>query len=707
MRTHSTCFRFAFAAALAFFCVGSSSEAAQIVVTCVGDSITAGYGLSNPGTQSYPAQLQTLLGSGYTVINDGASGSTVLKVSDNSFWSSSYSSWAYTNSMNSNPNIVVMMFGANDSKSWNWNAANFNSDYRALIAQYTNLPTHPKVFVCYTTPMFMPTAFGTTFDPVFIENTVEPAIGIISTQAGLQLIDNDMILIDRPDLFQDGVHPTVTGAGIVAQRVANALLGLTPTNLTTAAITSSGTPSVYGAPVTYTVTLTSSAGTVTGAVIFAANNVPFSTNTLSGGTASVTNSLLPIGANVVAAQYVSQGKYLGSTHSLYQTVLDPAAPTLTDLGGSTPVHGPNDIFQLSTSGDTTWPDGINYFSNNNPDVGQTFTTGANALNLVSVAIKTAGLNNGGGYGSPSSTPTYYLRIYSMSGSTATLVNTFSATNPGFTDGDWLKWSGLNVPLATNKTYAYSFGIPGGGGWAALAVAGNNTYAGGEIAVIPTSGGTITSGGSHSFDATFVLGLVSNTPPVLAAITNRTVNVGQTVAFTASATDTDSPAQTLTFALLSGATNATLNTNSGAFSFRPLVTQANSTNNFTLKVSDNGSPVLSTTQNFFIVVNPLTSAGIGNVSVVGKQLSFQISGQSGPDYTVETSTNLSQWSTILTTNSPQLPFTWIDTNSAAASQRFYRVKLGPLSHSRKTAGAFAFAGRRQVHTHCQRRRCEIC
>ena len=82
---------------------------------------------------------------------------------------------------------------------------------------------------------------------------------------------------------------------------------------------------------------------------------------------------------------------------------------------------------------------------------------------------------------------------------------------------------------------------------------------------------------------------TNTPPVLAAITNRTVNVGQTVAFTASATDTDSPPQTLTFALLAGATNATLNTNSGAFSFRPLVTQANSTNDFTLQVSDNGTP----------------------------------------------------------------------------------------------------------------------
>ena len=127
------------------------------------------------------------------------------------------------------------------------------------------------------------------------------------------------------------------------------------------------------------------------------------------------------------------------------------------------------------------------------------------MKLVSVAIKTAGLNTGGGYGTPASTPTYYLSIYSMSGSTATLLVTVSAPNPGFTDGDWLKWSGLNVPLATNQTYAFSFGRqPSGGGYAALAVA-TNAYAGGEIAIIPISGGTITTGSSHKFDAVFDLG----------------------------------------------------------------------------------------------------------------------------------------------------------------------------------------------------------
>jgi hypothetical protein len=168
---------------------------------------------------------------------------------------------------------------------------------------------------------------------------------------------------------------------------------------------------------------------------------------------------------------------------------------------------------------------------------------------------------------------------------------------------------------------------------------------------------------------------TNTPPVLAAISNRTVNVGKTVAFTASATDTDTPPQTLTFTLLAGATNATLNTNSGAFSFRPLVTQANSTNSFTLQVSDNGTQSMSATQTFSVIVNPLSAPGIGNISAAGGQFSFSVSGQSGPDYAIETSTNLAQWSNVFITNSPALPFNWADavTNSP---QRYYRIKLGP-------------------------------
>ncbi len=171
--------------------------------------------------------------------------------------------------------------------------------------------------------------------------------------------------------------------------------------------------------------------------------------------------------------------------------------------------------------------------------------------------------------------------------------------------------------------------------------------------------------------------VSNTPPVLAAIGSQTVNVGQTVSFTASATDTDQPPQILTFSLLSGSASATLNANSGAFAWRPAVTDANTTNTFALKVADNGSPILSATQSFTITVNPLTQPTAASIVVNNGKLGFQVSGQAGPDYAVQSSSNLlGGWSTLFITNSPTMPFSWTDTNPATLPALFYRIKTGP-------------------------------
>ncbi len=168
----------------------------------------------------------------------------------------------------------------------------------------------------------------------------------------------------------------------------------------------------------------------------------------------------------------------------------------------------------------------------------------------------------------------------------------------------------------------------------------------------------------------------NTAPTLAPISNQTVNVGQTVAFTASATDTDQPPQTLTFSLLSAPASATLNTNTGAFSWRPSVSNANTVNPISLMVADSGSPSLSATQSFTITVNPLTLPTVSSVVWNNGQLGFQVSGQTGPDYAVQASADLMNWSTLLITNSPPMPFSWTDTNAATLPAQFFRIKVGP-------------------------------
>jgi endoglucanase len=169
----------------------------------------------------------------------------------------------------------------------------------------------------------------------------------------------------------------------------------------------------------------------------------------------------------------------------------------------------------------------------------------------------------------------------------------------------------------------------------------------------------------------------NTPPALNPLTDSVVNPGQTVAFTASAMDTDTPSQTLTFSLLNPPAYAAIDPSTGHFSWRPHMTQADSTNVITVKVTDNGFPSMSATQSCVVTVNPIVSPTLSSVSFAGDQLTVSIGGLVGPDYTLFASTNLVDWEAVLVTNSPAvLPFTWTDPNPGSLPTRFYRANIGP-------------------------------
>jgi O-glycosyl hydrolase len=88
-------------------------------------------------------------------------------------------------------------------------------------------------------------------------------------------------------------------------------------------LASSVNPSPYGGGVTFTATVQTNgaiAGDATGQVVFASASGPFSTNAMSGGSAtsaSITN--LPVGTDLITAIY-SGGNYPGGTNTLNQVV---------------------------------------------------------------------------------------------------------------------------------------------------------------------------------------------------------------------------------------------------------------------------------------------------------------------------------------------------------------------------------------------------
>lgn len=168
------------------------------------------------------------------------------------------------------------------------------------------------------------------------------------------------------------------------------------------------------------------------------------------------------------------------------------------------------------------------------------------------------------------------------------------------------------------------------------------------------------------------------PPVLSPQANRIINAGVTLVVTNTAIDTNLPPATLTFNLLSAPNNATLtqfdNTN-GVFTWRPLVSQADTTNPITVRVTNNVTS-LSATNGFTVIVSPLVQPLVTSINVTDGQVSLVAAGTTGPDYTLWSSTNLADWQPLFTSNSPLIPVTLVDTNPGYFPARFYRVQLGP-------------------------------
>ena len=127
----------------------------------------------------------------------------------------------------------------------------------------------------------------------------------------------------------------------------------------------------------------------------------------------------------------------------------------------------------------------------------------------------------------------------------------------------------------------------------------------------------TTGGT--FDEQFVITVNDvNVAPVLGAIGNQTVDELATLTFTATATDSDLPADTLTFSLDAGsiALGMSIDANTGVFSWTPTEGQGGLTPSVTVTVTDNGNGNLVDSETFTITVNGTNTAPVLNA--IGNQ-----------------------------------------------------------------------------------------
>lgn len=194
-------------------------------VACVGDSLTYGAGLDARDRDAYPAQLGRMLGPDWEVRNFGWSGTTALMASRGTKAGLPYRGQPpFEEALAFEPHVVLMQFGTNDADPalWRQHKDAFKKDYRAMIRCFASLPSKPRIWLCFPTPLVPQ---GKNLRLKNLKDEVLPRIRELAEEEGLSLIDFFRPLKGRWELFPDKAHPNAEGARLLADAVFEALKG--------------------------------------------------------------------------------------------------------------------------------------------------------------------------------------------------------------------------------------------------------------------------------------------------------------------------------------------------------------------------------------------------------------------------------------------------------------------------------------------------
>ena len=194
----------------------------RIKVACVGNSVTYGYGLPNPATDAYPAQLQKLLGDAFDVRNFGRNGATLMHGSGTTYRLQNECKRALAFA----PDYVVIDLGLNDVDPMNWtpNDTAFTRDYRELIDAFRRVNPRCRIWICHMTPIAYdyPNYFHGLRERYAM---IRQKIADVARETGASLIDLREPFRHRLDLLFDGLHPNAEGARLLAATIGGALTG--------------------------------------------------------------------------------------------------------------------------------------------------------------------------------------------------------------------------------------------------------------------------------------------------------------------------------------------------------------------------------------------------------------------------------------------------------------------------------------------------
>ncbi len=193
-----------------------SPKVGAVRVACIGNSITDGSGIDLRDVNSYPAQLQRLLGSDYLVKNFGIGARTLLNKGDHPYMKETY----WHDALAFRPQVVVIKLGTNDSKTANWtHGSEFAADLQQMLDALKALPSKPRILLCTPIPAWKD---SWTINDSVIVNGIIPTQRRVAKKNKVKVIDLHALFNnnDQKQMQADGIHPTQAGAGQLARIIA-------------------------------------------------------------------------------------------------------------------------------------------------------------------------------------------------------------------------------------------------------------------------------------------------------------------------------------------------------------------------------------------------------------------------------------------------------------------------------------------------------
>jgi hypothetical protein len=255
--------------------------------------------------------------------------------------------------------------------------------------------------------------------------------------------------------------------------------------ITQTALTVTPSPAVILSPIAFTATVTGAGGTPTGSVNFLANGVVVGTSTLSGGTATFTDSALPAGSYTMTAEYLGNATEATSTSNAVSETIGLISTTTVLGTSSTTGANPQVILVASIINNSTGPEATGTVTFYNG----TTSLGTATLNAGGVATLTPNLVNGTNY----NIDAVYSGDSQHSPSTSQTI-IVSGTSSGFTVS--VTPATVTIPTSQNATLTVTLTSAGnftdtiGLGCASLPAVVNCHFA--SVSLTLPAGGTVST-----------------------------------------------------------------------------------------------------------------------------------------------------------------------------------------------------------------------